>query len=199
MHRPKLPHWLARRLPPLPTREQLLASRVMRPFAKHLSEPAIWHWNRRSVARGMALGMFITIALPLPIQILVSALLAVFVRANVPVAALCAFVSNPFTTPAILVAAYETGKFVLAVDAATNLPRPPVPDEWFAQALAWVARTLDWAAQAALPTAIGLLVIAVVAASIGYLAVHLLWRVRIGRKWTRRVQRRTVVASAAAE
>lgn len=215
-----LPEWLRRRLPPLPHRDQLLQMRWLRPFAKHLSEPAIWHWNRRSVARGMALGMFITIAVPLPIQIMLSALLAVFVRANVPVAAVCAFVSNPFTTPAILVAAYETGNFVLSVDpggvidtartVGTGAAQLPVwladaPGwiiqlwRWFAQGVGWLDGALQWVAQASLPVAVGLLVLAVVAAAIGYVAVQLLWRVRIGRKWTKRSRRRIGLAGAAAE
>lgn len=185
-----LPAWLKKRLPPIPNREQLLASRILRPFAKHLSEPAIWHWNRRSVARGLALGMFITIALPLPIQILVSALLAVFVRANVPVAAVCAFVSNPFTTPAILLAGYEIGSFVLVADAAVDLPPAPFTGAWLDRALQWLAWAINWVAEVSLPTALGLLILGTAAAALSYLIVHLLWRLRIGRNWSRRASRR---------
>ncbi|QMW23955.1 DUF2062 domain-containing protein [Sandaracinobacteroides saxicola] len=163
----------------VPSREVLLANRWMRPFAKHLSDPRIWQWNRRSVARGAALGMFITIAVPLPIQILLAALLAVFVRANVPVAALCAFLSNPFTTPAILAGAYWVGNLALAVE--NRMPVPLLP-----QSGSWMERALEWVAQASLPIAIGLLIMATVLASVSYVAVHLAWRVRIGRKWARR-------------
>lgn len=199
MRAPRLPHWLARRLPPMPSRDELLGMRWLRPFAKHLSEPAIWHWNRRSVARGMALGMFITIAVPLPIQIALSALLAVFVRANVPVAAVCAFVSNPFTTPAILLAAFEIGSLVIAADGAVDLPAPPISAPWFDRVLFWLERAVQWIAEVSLPAAIGLLVMAIGLAAIGYFAVHLLWRCRIGRKWTRRAQRRAVPLGAGAQ
>jgi uncharacterized protein (DUF2062 family) len=56
-------------------------------------------------------------------QILFAALLSVPVRANVPLAALATFVTNPFTTPLIWVAAYWVGGWLLRIDAATVVAR----------------------------------------------------------------------------
>lgn len=163
----------------VPTRDQLLANKWLRPFARHLSEPAIWRWNRRAVARGAALGMFITIAIPLPVQIFLSAVLAVFARANVFVAVLCAFFSNPFTTPAILAAAYGTGRFMLAIDDKFA----PAMEGSSVQML---ERLANFLAEASLPVAVGLLALATVASTASYAGVHLFWRARVGRRWARR-------------
>lgn len=163
----------------VPTREQLMANRWLKPFARHLAEPAIWRWNRRAVARGVALGMFITVAIPLPIQIVLAAIAAVFVRANVFVAVLCAFLSNPLTTPAILAAAYATGRAVLAIDDKLA----PVMD---GSSVPILERLATFLAEASLPVAVGLLVLATVSAAVAYVGVHLFWRIRIGRRWAQR-------------
>lgn len=171
----------------VPTREQLIANRWLRPFARHLSEPAVWRWNRRAVARGAALGMFITVAIPLPIQIILAAVAAVFVRANVFVAVLCAFLSNPLTTPAILAAAYATGRLVLAIDdrMAPAMDGSSVP---------MLERLAAFLAEASLPVAVGLLVLATIAAAASYVGVHLFWRVRVGRRWARRRKQRRIAS-----
>ena len=48
----------------MPTREELEANRLLRPFARHLSSPLVWRFNRRGVARGTALGLFSGFAVP---------------------------------------------------------------------------------------------------------------------------------------
>lgn len=173
----------------VPSPDALKRNRWLRPFAEHLSTPAIWRWNRRSVARGAALGMFITIAVPLPIQIVLAALLAVFVRANVPVAVVCAFISNPLTTPAFLAAGYGLGKLLLAIDDKLA----PALD---GSSLPALERLFAFLAEASLPLAVGLLALATLTAAASYVAVHLIWRVRVGGRWARRRQSRRLAAAA---
>ena len=84
----------------LPTRESMERSRLLRPVAHRVLAPALWRFTRRSVPRGVALGMVTGILFPVA-QIPLSALLALPFRANVPTAALTTFITNPFTTPAI--------------------------------------------------------------------------------------------------
>lgn len=180
LHRVLGPRWARH----IPTPEQLVDNRLLRPFAKRLTNPAIWRWNRRSVARGAAMGMFITVAIPLPIQIALAALLAVTFRANVPVAVACAFLSNPFTTPLILGAAYATGKVLLAIDDRLA----PLADG--ATSAGVLERVFSFLAEASLPVGVGLLALATLSAAVSYVGVHLFWRVRVGRRWTRRARTR---------
>ena len=85
--------WIQRNLP---TREQMERSKWIKPFANRVLRSELWRFTRRSVPRGVALGMIVGIIMPFA-QILIAALLCLSVRANVPVAALTTFVTNPVT------------------------------------------------------------------------------------------------------
>jgi uncharacterized protein len=177
----KMISWAKRNMP---TREQMARNRFIRPFADRVLRSELWRFTRRSVPRGVALGLLVGIIVPFA-QILFAALLSVTVRANVPLAALTTFVTNPFTTPLIWVGAYWVGGWLLRVDAATVVaPVNTAIQETDLQ------RFLEWLTGATMVTAFGLIVIAVIAAAISYLLSGVAWRVFIGRKWHRRRARR---------
>ena len=102
----------------MPTREQMEHNRFIRPFAGRVLRSELWRFTRRSVPRGVALGLLVGIIIPFA-QILFAALLSVPLRANVPIAALTTFVTNPVTTPLLWIGAYWVGGWLLRVDAAT--------------------------------------------------------------------------------
>lgn len=157
----------------IPTREQLFASRWLRPFESTLGAQRLWAWNRRAVARGVAAGLFFGVLIPF-IQSPVAAGAAWATRGNLPVAALCTLVTNPFTTAPIYVAAYFLGAKLLAVKSETGLGTAGFSD------------ALGWLMQASAPTALGLFIIALAAAIVGYAAVHLVWQISARRRWRRR-------------
>ena len=161
----------------LPTRESMERSRLLRPVAHRVLAPELWRFTRRSVPRGVALGMIAGVLVPVA-QTAVAALFALPFRANVPTAALTTFVTNPLTTPPIWVAAYWIGRWLLRVDA--HVPGQPVADA--AAHTGWI----PWLMQAGPATALGLIVIAVVSAAAGYALSALGWRVWIARKWRHR-------------
>ncbi len=84
----------------VPTREQIEKNRWVRPFAHNVLRPELWRFTRRSVPRGVALGLFIGTIIPIA-HFLVAAALAMFVRANVPVALAATFIGNPLTVAGI--------------------------------------------------------------------------------------------------
>jgi hypothetical protein len=143
--------------------------------------PELWRFTRRSVPRGVALGLFAAFIVPIG-QIFLAAFLALPVRANMPLAAAVTFVTNPFTLPFWLVIANRVGNFTLAVDAATT----GVATEGMATGqFAWLAEF--W--QLAGVTAFGFVVLAVVSAAIGYLVASGTWRVMVARRRTKRLRR----------
>ena len=166
----------------IPTREELLANRWLRPFAAHLSSPLIWRFNRRGVARGTALGLFSGFAVPIA-QTPFAALFAVGARANLPVAALSTFITNPLTAPFIYYLAYLVGKALLRVKVETIFALSP--DAGF------IERSVMWVVTLAGPTYVGLLVFAIASAVIGYLGVNLGWRIWVGQRWERRRRQRS--------
>ena len=168
----------------MPTREQLEKNRFVRPFAHRVLRSELWRFTRRSVPRGVALGLLVGIIVPFA-QIVFAALLSATVRANVPVAALMTFVTNPATTPAIWIAAYWVGSWLLRADAATMVaPVSTAIEQTDLQ------RFHEWLTQAGYETAFGLVVIAVVSAALSYVLSGWIWRALVARKWSRRLRNR---------
>ncbi|MDP3906540.1 DUF2062 domain-containing protein [Novosphingobium sp.] len=161
-----------------PRRETLLQNRWLRPVAHRLAHPEIWHFNRRNVARGVALGLFVGFMLPIG-QIVVAALLAASARGNLLVAAMATLITNPVTFPPIYYAAYRTGLVLLSPVLAEGSAAAPV-------AAQQAGTMLDMLSSASLPTMFGLLVFASVSAAAGFGAVHLAWRFSLWRQWRRR-------------
>lgn len=184
----KFTAWVSRNMP---TRESLEGNRFMRPFAHRVLRSELWRFTRRSVPRGVALGMLVGIIIPFA-QIFFAALLSFSVRANVPVAAATTFVTNPFTTPLIWFVSYEVGAVILRVDAATVVApvNTTLAETQFDQALQWLTG-------ATLVTAFGLVVVAIVAASVSYLVTGWVWRVRVARKRSRHLAHRASRAGPA--
>jgi uncharacterized protein len=158
----------------LPTRESMESIRLLRPIAHRVLAPELWRFTRRSVPRGVALGMFTGVLIPMG-QIPASAVLALPLRANVPAAALTTFFTNPVTTPFLFVAYYQVGAWLLHLDRA--VPGAPLRDTVDAGWLEWFVRDAGPA------TAVGMVVCAVVGAVLGYAAAAFGWRAWIGHKW----------------
>ena len=176
----KLTTWAQRNMP---TREQMERSRLIRPFAHRVLASELWRFTRRSVPRGVALGMLVGIIVPFA-QVLFAAFFSLSVRANVPVAALTTFVTNPFTTPFIWAASYKVGERLLYFDGMfhanpiDSLMR--VTDGW---------QLIEWITAEGKVLALGLIVVAVLAAAVSYLAASLGWNAWVRTKRRRRQAR----------
>jgi uncharacterized protein len=171
-----------------PTRESWEENRLLKPFAKRIFVPALWRFTRRSVPRGVALGLLVGIFLMIPgLQILGAALLVLPFRANFPLAAAMTFVSMPATTPFILLGSVYVGNAVLGLHA--DMSRLTSLVENNAPLAEWASWLFSDAAPAML---MGLAVIAVVCAALGYVVAVILWRWWLVRKWNARGRRRGV-------
>ncbi|MFZ2996927.1 DUF2062 domain-containing protein [Sphingobium sp.] len=178
-HRGRLVRWWHANAP---TRESLENSRCLAPVAHRVLEPSLWRFTRRSVPRGVALGLFVGIFLLIPgIQIAGAALLALPFRANIPVAAAMTFLSNPATTPLILWASVYIGNWMLGRSADASGFMALV--DGHASIGQWTAWLVSEAAPAML---LGLAIISVVSAIVGYVIADWFWRHRMGRKWQAR-------------
>jgi uncharacterized protein (DUF2062 family) len=169
--------WLHRQAP---TRESFERSRFLRPFAHRVFHPALWRFTRRSVPRGVALGLLVGIFLLIPgVQIAGVALLALPVRANIPLGAAMTFLSMPLTTPLILIGSAYIG----GADATHLMAILEAKMAWWPKLVELSYWLLSDAAPAML---FGLLVISVVSAVVGYVIAASFWRWRIASKWRRR-------------
>lgn len=80
---------------------------------KYLHYSYLWHLDRESVARGVAVGLFAGIVPLIPFQTLMAIFLSIFLRANLPTAFLASWVSNPFTIIPITYFIYSVGNWIL--------------------------------------------------------------------------------------
>lgn len=162
----------------MPTREEMAGNKYLAPIAHRFLSPELWRFTRRSVPRGVALGLFAGFIVPLG-QIFLAAFLALPARANVPLAVLVTFVTNPFTLPFWLVTANKVGRFVLNIDAvvAAGAAGQLASDQGL---------LAGWFATAGI-TAFGFVVLAIVSSALGYLISGFVWRALVARKRRRRL------------
>ena len=168
-----------------PTREEMARNKYLAPIAHRFLAPGLWRFNRRSVPRGVALGLFAGFIIPFG-QIFLAAFLALPARANVPLAALVTFITNPFTYVFWLAIANRLGAFMLKFDAESGVNMQAEVDGTFWQEVWYVA--VEWVEIAGV-TFFGFIVMAVVGAAIGYLIASFVWRFKVVRKRKRRLKK----------
>ena len=173
-------HWVRRHIP---TRESIHRYRLLRPFAKRLSNPSLWRMTHRSVPRGVALGLGIGVIIPF-MHTFIAALLAIPLRANVAMAAAFTLVVNPITIPPMYYAAYRIGSWELHHDS--KLVDPAAVQRFSSE----LSRFLFWIHHASGPIAVGILTISAAAAILGYVSSALAWRWWLGSKWRQRRETR---------
>lgn len=163
----------------MPTREALEGNR----FTRHLARrQELWRFTRRSVPRGVAIGLLVGIFALIPgIQMIGAALMCVPGRGNIPIAVAMTFLSNPATTPLILIVSAMIGNF-LGFRADVNTVYAMVDRS--ASLNEWATWFFSDAAPAVL---VGLAVLSVVAAAVGYLLAAVIWRPIVARRRKQRL------------
>lgn len=141
-----------------------------------LHHPNLWHFRRRAVAKGAAIGVFFAFIFPIA-QIPMAALTAVLLRGNLPVAALATFINTPLTFGPVYLGAWYLGNLLQGESASPNgfyLPRGENAD--------WLA----WLSEMGTPLFMGAGVMACTGALLTYLLINNLWRRHSQQRWQRR-------------
>ena len=162
----------------IPHRESIASNSIIRLFDEYLHNPNIWHIHRRSSAGGAAIGVFCAF-IPIPIQTLSAAALAILFRMNLPIAILFSLLANPITVPFIFFYSYKLGSilFGLEENQITNIiPENTTIIEWFNTIFLNI-----WE-----PLLIGCLILGLISSSITYFLIRLIWRIGAVVKWGNR-------------
>ena len=170
MPRKTLKQWL-----PSPTRIRRIDS--LRVLGNWIYQPNLWHINRFSASMAFFVGVFVAF-LPIPGHMLVAAVLAVLLRCNLPMSVALVWITNPLTMPAMFYLSYRVG--ALLIDA-------PVHVLEFELSAAWITDRIEMIWK---PLLVGSLLSGLLFGSLGYTAVSLLWRWRVGHHWRKRQARR---------
>lgn len=166
-----MPRKIIRRF--LPDHRKVRQHERLRHFGSLLHNPNIWHLNRRSVSWGSAVGIFCAF-FPFVGQSVLAAALAIALRANLPLAVLFVWVTNPFTAAPIFYGAYLVGTWTLGTP--TRGVGGGQSTDWFVDQLAVI-----WQ-----PFLLGCLFSGLVCALIGFFMIRLLWRWRVVDQWQKR-------------
>lgn len=141
------------------------------------AQPMVWHLNRRSVAGGVAVGLFVS-WIPIPLQMLLAAVLAAILRVHVPVSVVMVWFTNPLTFAPLLYAAWRSGSMILG--------KPVLADP-----LNFSTQSILTNAGVAWPTLLtGMVFCASVSAVLGFVATLLIWRFHAVRRWRQRRARK---------
>jgi len=169
----------------LPDHATVKQSRWIRPFGAWLHYPNLWHLHRRSVAGGVAVGMFCGL-IPGPFQMIGAALLSMLFRVNLPVAMFTTLYTNPFTILPLYVLAYQLGALVTGQNDVSS-GHLSIPDMGWSN---WYTVLPEWLLSLGKPFALGLPLLALILAVLGYFAVRVLWYWMVMREWKKRAERR---------
>lgn len=172
----------------LPDYETVENQPWIKPFSGRLKHPNLWHLHRRSVAGGVAIGLFCGL-IPGPLQMISAVFIAVVLRVNLPVAAFTTLYTNPFTILPLYALAYEIGAWVSGVHNGVARAKLSFPEMHWHD---WMGKLWDWMMALGEPIMIGLPLLALGLSIIGYVLVRGAWRVMVILKWRARQRRRTV-------
>lgn len=171
----------------LPTHQSIISNRWIAWCAPWLRHHNLWHLHRRSVAGGVAVGLFAGLV-PGPLQVLTAVLLSIVFRVNLPVAALTTFYTNPLTIVPLYYVAYRYGALVTMTDTAQN--KFSVFSMAEHDLTSWMPALIDWMISLGKPLLVGLPLLAITLAALGYLVVDQAWRIYVRLAWQRRSKRK---------
>jgi uncharacterized protein (DUF2062 family) len=123
-----------------------------------------------------------------PVQFFVASVLAVGFRVNLPIAVVVTLYSNPFTVLPLYYAAFKLGQFALARGDG-DLPSMALALEGkgFRE---WIPAAWHWIMSAGYPLLVGLPLLALLLAFVGYFVVDFAWRLHVRYEWRQRQLRR---------
>lgn len=170
-----MPRKILRRLFPSP--ETVRHHKSLQKLNKFIHDQDLWHLNQHSVSYAFFIGVFIGF-IPTPGQMLLAAILAIIMRANLLISVALTWLTNPITTPPILYFSYTFGSWILGREYT------PIHFEftfdWFLSNLSIIG----------LPIIIGTVLVGLILGTLSYFFVRLFWRWHVSQNWKKRRQKR---------
>ena len=163
-----MPRKIIRRF--LPDLKSLLDQRSLRWIGSLSHDPNLLHLNRHSVSLAVFIGIFCAF-IPLPIQTLLAIAMCFWLGANLPLAMIIIWISNPLTIPPMFFLTYKLGSYILNTQVSG-----------FSVDLSW-----QWFAELGsdilLPLFLGSFICGTALGLIGYFFILSLWRWQVIRNW----------------
>lgn len=152
----------------LPTYQEVQQYRYLHIFGDTLKHPDLWSFNRQSVAKGVAIGLFCAF-LPMPFEMVAATFMAAMLRGNLPLAFAGVWISNPFTWVPLYTPCYLLGAKILNVEPVAITDITIFELGWHYVAL-WM----------------GCLIIGISLSLIAHFSISFMWRSQVRQKWRNR-------------
>lgn len=114
----------------LPKKENVVNLPILQKLKQFTTDHQLWDINCRSISLGVGIGLFCAF-IPLPLQMLMAAILCIVFRANIPIAILMTFVSNPFTFLPFNFLIYFIGSFVVGNEISFRINLSEIGASYF--------------------------------------------------------------------
>lgn len=173
------PKWIKKHLP---QPERLMANRWLAWLGPVLHRHDLWQLHRRNVARSVAIGLFCGL-MPGPTQMLSAGLMAVLLKANLPLALFTTLYTNPLTIVPLYLLAFEYGRLITGANGGYVAPPPELGGQGL---LAWGEQVGQWMLSLGAPLAVGVLALGLTLAFVGYFITDYGWRLHVRHAWKKR-------------
>jgi uncharacterized protein (DUF2062 family) len=147
-------------------------NRILKAIEKYNIPQEYFSINRRSVSRGVGIGLFWGF-IPMPFQMAGVVATTPLIRFNVPIAIAMVWLSNPFTMPAMYYMEYLTGNFILQREKIDSVE---LSMNWFAN---------HWS-DIVLPLYVGTTFYSLVISFIVYILINWCWKTSVLRERKKR-------------
>ncbi len=180
----------------MPSPESIRNNRWVNWLGPAIHHPRLWHFSRKGIALGLALGIFFGLLIPVA-QIPLSAAAAVLLRANVPMAMASTLVTNPVTFGPVYYGAYQLGKFILREPALSEEQTAAVLERHVQVSennKSWAYRfkaSIRWLTTVGKPLVVGLGILATLGGLLTYALINLAWILHTRWSRSKRLRART--------
>lgn len=157
----------------MPDEQKLKSNRYLSWLGSYIHDPNLWHLTRKSVSKAFFVGLFCAF-IPLPSQMVIAAVVALFIRSNLPISVSLVWITNPLTIPPMFYFSYWIGTLIVGAD---------VQQVEFVMSIEWLTEELShiW-----LPLLVGSLVCGIVSGALGYFLMQGFWVWQVNKSWRKR-------------
>ena len=160
----------------MPDERKLKSNRYLSWLGSYIHDPNLWHLTRKSVSKAFFVGLFCAF-IPLPSQMVIAAVVALFIRSNLPISVSLVWITNPITIPPMFYFAYWVGTLMVGADAQ---------QVEFVMSVEWPTTELShiW-----LPLLVGSLTCGIVSGTLGNFLMQGFWVWQVNKSWRKRQSR----------
>ena len=156
-----------------PKLDSFKEEKILKIFGPAVLQPNLWHINKKSVSRGFAIGAFCAF-LPIPgIQTLLAAFLSITFAANLPLAVILTWITNPFTYIPIVYFAIKIGGIFINAESTYGIKSEQI-------------NIVTDLMQYWEPLFIGSFVLSLASSLLSYILIRVYWRYYVIKVWSKR-------------